>query len=585
MPGLAGVITRLPREQAQAEVRRMADSMLHESFYRCGAWCDETLGIYTGWVTREEGGGPVQSGDRTLMLCGEEYSKPDLARCLGPEGEDERGFLAGLNGRFHGLLADRARAAITLFNDRYGLHRLYWHQGKDAFYFAAEAKAILAVRPEARELDPRSLGEYLSCGCVLEDRSLFRNIGVLPAGSAWTFRNGALERQGRYFLPSEWEQQGPLAPQAFYQELRQAFAQCLPRYLQGARVAMSLTGGLDTRMIMAWARPAPGSLPCYTFSGPYRDSQDVRIARQVAAACGQPHESIRVDDGFLARFAQYAERTVYLSDGCAGVQHAPDLHVNERARQVAPVRLTGNYGGEVLRGVRAFKAGAPPPGLFAGGLAPHVEQAQATYRGLLGEHPVTFAAFRQAPWHHYGLLALEQSQVTLRSPFLDNDLVRAAYRAPEAMRADESPGWRMVREGNPALARIPTDRGGGSGLPALLRNAFHRFTFKAEYAYNHGMPQWLAKVDHLLRPLHLERLFLGRHKFTHFRVWYRDQLAGYVREVLLDPRALARPWIERRGLEEAVHSHVQGRSNHTTAIHTALTLELLHRSLLDAGDR
>ena len=35
-----------------------------------------------------------------------------------------------------------------LFNDRYGMQRIYYHQSKDAFYFAAEAKAILAVRPE-----------------------------------------------------------------------------------------------------------------------------------------------------------------------------------------------------------------------------------------------------------------------------------------------------------------------------------------------------------------------------------------------------------------------------------------------------
>ena len=39
-----------------------------------------------------------------------------------------------------------------LFNDRYGMHRLYYHQAKEAFYFAAEAKAILAVRPELRAL-------------------------------------------------------------------------------------------------------------------------------------------------------------------------------------------------------------------------------------------------------------------------------------------------------------------------------------------------------------------------------------------------------------------------------------------------
>ena len=74
------------------------------------------------------------------------------------------------------------------------------------------------------------------------------------------------------------------------------------------------------------------------------------------------------------------------------------------------------------------------------------------------------------------------------------------------------------------------------------------FTFKAEYAYDYGMPQWLSRIDHFLSPLRLERLFLGRHKLLHFRVWYRDALADYVREILLDRRTLSRPYFEPKAL-------------------------------------
>jgi asparagine synthase (glutamine-hydrolysing) len=108
------------------------------------------------------------------------------------------------------------------------------------------------------------------------------------------------------------------------------------------------------------------------------------------------------------------------------------------------------------------------------------------------------------------------------------------------------------------------------------------FTFKAEYAYDYGMPQWVARVDHLFSTFHLERLFLGRHKYYHFRVWYRDALSDYVREMLLDPRTLSRPYIERRALETMVRGHLEGNRNYTTEIHKVLTLELLHRLFLDS---
>jgi asparagine synthase (glutamine-hydrolysing) len=82
--------------------------------------------------------------------------------------------------------------------------------------------------------------------------------------------------------------------------------------------------------------------------------------------------------------------------------------------------------------------------------------------------------------------------------------------------------------------------------------------------------------------LHLERVFLGRHKYAHYRVWYRDALANYVREMLLDLRTLSRPYINRGFVERMVKGHLKGDRNYTTAIHTVLTLEHLHRLFIDS---
>ena len=114
-----------------------------------------------------------------------------------------------------------------------------------------------------------------------------------------------------------------------------------------------------------------------------------------------------------------------------------------------------------------------------------------------------------------------------------------------------------------------------------MRN-YLEFTFKAEYAYDYGMPQWLAGLDHFLSPLRLERLFLGNHKMYHYRVWYRDILSSYVQEMLLDSRTLSRPYLERKGVEAIVRGHLKGNRNYTTEIHRLLSLELLHRLFVDA---
>jgi asparagine synthase (glutamine-hydrolysing) len=247
--------------------------------------------------------------------------------------------------------------------------------------------------------------------------------------------------------------------------------------------------------------------------------------------------------------------------------------------------MTGNYGGEVLRRVRAFKPIDPFPGLFHPEFLAYIERARETYRELLQGHPLSFAVFRQAPWHHYGLLCLEQSQLSLRSPFLDNELVRTVFRAPQSALASDDISLRLIADGNPELRRIRTDRGFGGALPgwaAAMERAYFAFTFKAEYAYDYGMPQAVASVDHALARLHLERLFLGRHKFYHFRVWYRDALGNYIREMLLDSRTLSRPYLQREILEGVVRDHLRGNRNYTTAIHKILTLEHFHRLFIDS---
>ncbi|MGH6843737.1 MAG: asparagine synthase-related protein, partial [Methylocella sp.] len=81
--------------------------------------------------------------------------------------------------------------------------------------------------------------------------------------------------------------------------------------------------------------------------------------------------------------------------------------------------------------------------------------------------------------------------------------------------------------------------------------------------------------------LHLERIFLGRHKFYHFRVWYRDQLSQYLKEILLDPRARQRDYLQGQVLERMVNAHTKGWQNWTQEIHHALTLELLQRQLIE----
>ena len=583
----------------------MLDSMSYEPFYTSGVCSQEAIGLHAGWVCHRGSFSdclPIwnEAGDICLLFSGEHFADPADAQGLSAAARASSGenasslvhqyeemgttpFLQSLNGWFSGLVVDLRERKCVLFTDRYGLGRVYVHESPTAFWFASEAKALLKVLPGLRTLDPSSLSEFFSCGCVLQNRTLFAGLSVLPGGSVWTFRPGRQPQKDFYFRCGAWEEQPRLDAAGYYTQLKETFARVLPRYFRSAgRLGISTTGGIDSRMILAWA-PSGGHQTCYTFGGPYRDNRDVVLARQVAKICHRPHETILVDQDFIREFPSLAEKAIYVSDGTMDVSGSIDLYVNKLAREIAPIRLTGNYGSEILRGHIAFHPVSLQEELFEPAFRRLLRSAEETYARESQGSRLSFIAFKQLAWHHYPRLAPEQSQLTPRSPYLDNALVALAYRAPADLAATDRLLLAIVAQGNPQLGEIPTDRGIVSRpvLTTYARRLFQELTFKAEYMYDYGMPQWLARLDHALARLHLESCFLGRHKFHHFRVWYRDQLHDYVKDILLDPQTRSRPYFRGAALDDMVADHIRGDRNYTLEIHRALTCELVQRQLIE----
>lgn len=572
----------------------MLATMHREPCFVSGSTVFSDLGIYAGWVGRPGSFAARHSLydedlEVALVFSGECLNNADDAAnknwIIQRYAKLGARFFEELNGLFSGLLIDKRANKTFLFNDRYGLNRIYVHEQAGCIFFSSEAKSLLAVVPALRELDSQGFAEWVSCGCALGNRTLFHRVRLLPPGSAWVFPGDGSVKKKAYFSPPVWEEQPALSPEEYLRKLTNLFPRILPNYLNGAgEVAMSLTGGLDGRMIMAWARPNHGEMPCYTFNGSYRDCADVQIGRKVAVACYQPHQTIPVGDEFLAQFPKLAEQTIRITDGAMDVTGAAELYVNRLARKIKPVRLTGNYGSEILRGHVAFRPQSRFKALFDCDLTAAVGQAAMTYAEEFSGNARSFVAFKQIPWYHFGRFAVEESQLTVRSPYLDNELVELAFQAPEGNQTNFDICLKLVAKGNSKLASIPTDRGvryGANALSNRLHRSKEHFLVRAEYAYDYGMPNWLARVDSLLSPLSLERHFLGRQKFCHFRTWYRLQLAGYVKDILLDPRSRSRSYLNTRCVEEIVSQHLAGTHNFTLEIHKLLSLELLHRTLLD----
>lgn len=602
MPGIAGIIGNDSPDHYRPLLGAMLRSMKHEEFYRSATYDAPDLGVRAGAVSLDSLGGSQvffnERKDVALIFSGECFFDSGVGNELRQKGhqvgeaqatwlvhlyeEEGEQFVENLNGLFSGVLVDQKQRRVLLFNDRYGSERIYWHESQGSTYFASEAKALLCVLPELRTFDEEAVSQFLTYGCTLGERTLFRGIQVLPGASLWSFQQGRCEKR-TYFSPTTWEAQPVLSAEEFAATFQETFERILPRYFEGpAKVGISLTGGLDTRMIMAGRPKTEQSPVCYTFSGRQGKTLDDRLAGQVAQVSGLEHALLRLDSDFFSNFESQADRTVYLSDGCFGVTGAHEIYLNKKARERAPVRLTGNYGSEVLRGTSTLKRLGLAPGLLNSNFAPTIP----VETGLNdAKNPITFAAFTEIPSSLFGSLAASRSQVRFRTPYLDNEIVALAYQTPENFRRSPDPAWRMIEATSPLLSKIPTDRGRlakESGPVSALRHIFAEATFKLDYLNNEGWPSGLSPIEPFFTRVTSSLGIIGLHKYLHYRSWFRHELADYVRDAVANARAQQAPFWNPGFLDKMAIDHTNGRKNYVAEINAVLTLEAVERLLFRA---
>ena len=612
MPGIVGIIKKGLSGNEEEKLEIMLASMLHEPFYNRGKYIDKENGYFIGYVSIGQSFSdcmPIynEKRDVILFLTGECYFDDSEIKNIKEKGHEfnsenasilvhiyeELGeqFFQSLNGWYNGIILDYRQKKAILFNDRYGIRRIHYYETEDAFYFSSEAKSLLKIFPSLRNADPRSMGEYLVYDCVLENRTFFSNIFLLPTGSAWEFDHGNIKKK-TYFDPTFLENQEPLSNKDFVEELSNVFIKILPRYFREKNViGLANTGGLDTRMILACLKPAPGELPCYTFGGRYKDIFDVRIAPKVAKICQQVHQVLRMDDEkYLSEYPFHLERSIYVTDGIVRVDHADVIYFNKMAREIAPIRMTGKYASQVLKSVLAFQDRSPYEQLINPDFITYLSKARETCSKYNKGHNFSFLLYHEiAEWWN-GVTVAESSQVAVRSPYLDNDLIKVLYRAP-SMKLNVGADFqlKLIAREKPELMAIPTTGTYGGNYNPLkakfikegikLLSILDKLHIRERLPYS--LTHFVGRVDSLLSPLHLDKLIMGFAEFRRYRVWYRDQLSGFLREFLLCPRTYNRPYWDKNYLEKIVNGHINGKGTYLREIRKVLQVESIHRFLLE----
>ena len=162
--------------------------------------------------------------------------------------------------RFNGMFAlaiwDKEKRELFLARDRYGIKPLYHTVRNSAFVFGSEIKAIIANPVYRTEIDLEGLVEYFTFQNFFTDRTLFKGVRLLPAGTYLTVsaNPAVVGTPQRFWDYSFIEPEAPLPEEEYIEELDRLFRQAVSRQLiSDVDIGAYLSGGMDSGSVTAIA--------------------------------------------------------------------------------------------------------------------------------------------------------------------------------------------------------------------------------------------------------------------------------------------------------------------------------------------
>lgn len=382
MCGIAGFWSPgLEPSAADADLRRMTDSLVHRGPDDAGLWIDAEAGIALGHRRLSildlspAGHQPMRSKDGRYVITfnGEIYNFAALRARLDSSGAPWRGhsdtevILAAVSawgleaalrefaGQFAFALWDRKERVLHLARDRMGEKPLYYGWMGRTLLFGSELKALRAHPSWRADVSRDALTLYLRHGCVPAPYSIFSGVHKLEPASYLTIRGPGRQEDGRYWRLEEVAHTGiagatrqPL--EASVDEL-EALLRTVVKEQMVADVPLGafLSGGVDSSAVVAIMQ-ALGNQPVRTFTiGFDNDAFDEAAhARAVARHLGTNHTELHVP-GQAA--LDVIPRLPTMFDEPFGDSSAiPTFLVAQLARRHVTVALSGDGGDELFGG-------------------------------------------------------------------------------------------------------------------------------------------------------------------------------------------------------------------------------------------
>ena len=464
-------------------------------------------------------------------------------------------------------------------------------------YFGSEIKSILCAPDVPRDLDLDALDHYLSFLYTPQDRSIFRGINKLPPGHLLTWRDGRIDIEQYWRLPSHDVFAGSEA-EAIPGLLAVLSDAVRSHLVSDVPLGAFLSGGVDSSLVVGLMAATSG-VRVKTFSIGFDEPEfdELEHARRVARHFGTDHHELIVKPDALGILD---DLIAHFDEPFADSSAIPTWYVSRMAREHVTVVLSGDGGDELFGGydrylphprvlafdrysprafrrVAAIAARGLPHGTRGKNFLRHVgRDAQGRYLDA-----IRFFGHDEKP-----ALLSRDVQRALGGPDPEAHLARHFERyahlpwASQMMRFDAEtylPEDVLTKVDRMSMAHSIESR-----VP-LLDNEVVEFAFSLPSSFKIKA----GRRKHILKEAAatlLPRDILDRPKQgfgVPLSVWFRGNLRELFADTLLSDRTLTRGYFEERFLRRLVAEHLSGARDHTLRLWQLVVFERWLRHYVD----
>lgn len=499
-------------------------------------------------------------------------------------------FVEHLEGEFAVCLVDVSQHLVLVATDRTASHLVRWHADANGLVFASDLSAVLEGSSARRRLNLRAVADYLTAGAIFGDKTLAEDVYELGPGTILRYdvdaRRVSLHQyanQADLFEPKVSSRGG------YLDALEAAFAQAVNRAVRGTPgVGLSLSGGLDSRAILATLNGRGADLQTYTLG--VAGCADHAIANRLSALAGSTHHSFVLDASYLRDFLPNMARMVSITDGMY-LSHGLTEMLALRFLEETGIRvLLRGHGGELAKTrlawplhtdahvyeLRSTEQLVPYLSARANYVTPALPltevltpaAAASAGRGSADSFAEALTGVTLTPaeccsylylreLHHRFTapsLDLFRTRVEVRQPFVDPSFLKVLLAAPPEWRDDTSIHQRLTG----AHAAMLSVRNSNTGARADAGPL-------AEYI--------LDKANTALRRLNVP----GYRHYHNFEGWMRQSLLESVESRLLASETPTQIFVAPATVRSLIDRTRSGASDHAYLLQVLLILDLWQR--------